>query len=102
MRLLFRTVVLSILLATVSCINPHGGLVADATVPIKILYSAVFSPGTSTMPQARWIGTPEKLEDHWMDLHSHRLGAATPPPPEVDWETSGVLLVQMGRKPTGG
>jgi hypothetical protein len=102
MRMLFRIVVSGILLATVGCLHPQGRRVAESTVPIEILYSAVVSPGTSTTPRVRWIGTPKKLTDQWMALHGHRLGAASPPPPAVDWETSAVLLVQMGSKPTGG
>ena len=102
MRPLFWTVLFSAIMAMVGCVTPHGGAMAESSVPIKTLYHSAFGSVSATMPQAAWIGTPEALANHWKDLHRHRPGASVPPAPAVDWENAGALLILMGRKPTGG
>jgi hypothetical protein len=52
-------------------------------------------------PAATWLDSPDALATAWRRARSSTFGA-TDAPPEVDFERFGVLLVEMGRRPTAG
>jgi PrcB C-terminal len=78
--------------------NTAGGVSAKANV----LYRGGACGNLLSNPGATWIDTPERYHAVYEQIGRQTLGGTDQNPPEVDFEDSGVLLIKMGNKPTGG
>jgi len=68
------------------------------TVPQSVRVLATASQcGGGNAPSASWIGSSQGLRTVWRRIHGTRR-----PPPVIDFRNDGVVLVSMGRRPTGG
>ncbi|HDP88491.1 MAG TPA: protease complex subunit PrcB family protein [Thioalkalivibrio sp.] len=68
---------------------------------ITVLHRATHCASTEAQPSATWVGDGDTLTATHARLTGQQLGAR-PPLPAVDFEQAGVLLLEMGQRPTGG
>ena len=73
---------------------------SSAGYPVTTIYKNVECGRRSTASQATWIDDSAELESTLVRLNRNQLSAQTPP--EVDFENYGVLLVELGQRPTAG
>ena len=73
----------------------------DDALPLETVYRDINCTPHPGAPQARWIDTPADLQRLWA-AQRHSPGQAQPPIPEVDFSSQGLLLIHMGRRPSGG
>ena len=70
-------------------------------VPAELLIKGVNGSRTSDHASATWITHRIALEQVYFALNKRQLNGGYTPP-DIDFETYGVLLLEMGQKPTGG
>jgi hypothetical protein len=73
----------------------------DDTVPVAAVYRNMDCPWHARTPQARWIDVSVDLQRLWA-AQQDGPGQTQPSMPEVDFSSQGLLLIHMGRRPTGG
>jgi hypothetical protein len=75
---------------------------ASATPGAAVLRASALCGIESREASVRWIATEEEYQAALAALDQGRLPGAAPAIAAVDFATHGVLLVQMGRRPTAG
>lgn len=68
----------------------------------EILQAGVYGPRILTEPSLTWITNPLQLARIYNELEKNQISSASPEIPKIDFSTSGVLLIEMGLKLTGG
>ncbi|HYW91105.1 MAG TPA: protease complex subunit PrcB family protein [Gammaproteobacteria bacterium] len=71
--------------------------IRTAPQSVRVLAAASQCGGAAAGPSASWIDGRAGLQATWQRIHGTRR-----PPPAVDFRRYGVVLVSMGRRPTGG
>ena len=83
-----------------------GSLPPQETTPMKPeqLFASAQCPVASAGADVsnQWITTQAQLDRLYVQLNSHIVGDNKPAAPKLDFITSGVLLLHMGQKNTGG
>ena len=67
----------------------------------ELLHSNVYGTRVLEDASATWITDHTTLEQTYSSLGKHQIDTGKVLP-EIDFETYGILLVEMGQKPTGG
>ena len=88
------------LLVAVGCAEARPVSTAGERVAAA-LRSAAHCGGAAADPSVRWLSTDAEYRAALARADGALLGKARPPP-TVDFEKDGVLLVEMGRRPTAG
>jgi hypothetical protein len=75
--------------------------VGNASNHAELLRNGVYGTRALQESSASWITNRTALEQTYSNLGKHQIesGAALP---DIDFETYGVLLLEMGQRPTGG
>jgi protease stability complex PrcB-like protein len=68
---------------------------------VELMASGVHGSRTFKESSATWITSPTALEQVYSSLNKHQMGNNTPLP-DIDFDTHGALLLEMGQRPTGG
>ena len=97
----FLALLLVLKVMVIAFVNPPGTV--SISVPLKVVRSGLQNLGESKSLEAIWISN----ENQWTDLVDRvsRTTVVLPQrisPPEIDFAKYGILLVRMGRMPTGG
>lgn len=69
--------------------------------PAELLHKGVNGPRTLDHASATWITHRIVLEQVYSALNNRQLKGVNTPP-DIDFETYGVLFLEMGQRPTGG
>lgn len=85
------------LFALAACVTPKPG---TGRLEVRTLYSSVGCDTRSEQAAATWLDSPQAFAAAYRRLSRSRLEAGAPP--EVNFDSHGVLLVEMGRQNTGG
>ena len=67
----------------------------------ELLQSGVYGSRTLQESSATWINNSADLEQIYAALNKHQMGNNSTLP-DIDFELFGVLLLEMGQRPTGG
>lgn len=94
---LWGGVVVAVALLALAC-KTSG---TPATPAIQRLYSSAHCNSGSTEASAAWINERAALIAVYQRIRGHILGDAASPP-EVNFQQTAVLLIEMGRRNTGG
>jgi len=84
------------------CTMYPGRAFTGKTVDATAIYSSLDGEGLGESPGAAWISDNEAFLSFMNRIRRIRLGVEQPSVPSVDFSHKGVLIVWMGRKPTGG
>jgi hypothetical protein len=76
--------------------------VPQAAITAETLYRSIDCLTDRTDPHARWLDSPQQWRQFWETQHQHHVEGKPPAMPKVDFASQGVLLIHMGRQPTGG
>lgn len=82
----------------------NGSKPPPETMKPKVLYASLNCPikGTDTSATGQWITTQAQLDQVYAQLRSLQLGEEKPGAPKLDFYSTGVLMLHMGNKNTGG
>jgi hypothetical protein len=80
-----------------------GNKPADAKTPMTTGVETIYHDQQCGLqqPQAVWVQSEKEYQILFRQLRQSYLGSQVKPP-QVDWRSSSVILVGMGRKNTGG
>ena len=85
-----------------SCAS-DGSMEARASrIAAEVIYRSTACPSSPIEPHAIWIDSPAERQRLTATLQRSRLMGSGMAIPEVDFDTHGLLLIHMGRQPTGG
>lgn len=79
-----------------------GCAFADKTVKASAIFSSLEGEGLGEIPGAAWIDDNEEYASFMNRIRRLRLGGVQSEVPVEDFGSEGVLIIWMGRKPTGG
>lgn len=102
MRLFQRIITLLSLFVISGCLASNADPEMKYTINVETLYSDSNCGNNSNQAFATLINSQDQFYQTWQSLHSMRLGGKFPVAPKVDFTTHNVLLIQMGRKNSGG
>ncbi len=71
-----------------------------STVPVVPVYSGLDCGRAADTAAVTWLGDKQALEQVMSRMRRHSLGAE--PVPEVDFSRRGLVLIELGRRPTAG
>jgi len=71
------------------------------TNPVELLASGVHGSRMLQESSATWITNTTTLEQVYSSLNKHQMGNYTAVP-DIDFDSYGILLLEMGQRPTGG
>ena len=71
-----------------------------SNAPIDVLNQSAQCDPAVESATAQWLDDPQALQSAYQRINRHRMG--TPETPTVDFETSGIVLIEMGQQTTGG
>ena len=75
--------------------------VGNASNHAELLRSGVYGTRALQESSASWITNRTTLEQTYSNLGKHQIESGGELP-EIDFETFGILLLEMGQRPTGG
>jgi hypothetical protein len=94
------------ILPSILLLSGCAGASGNATVVNKVEAETIFSSsncdGIDQTTSAIWINNEKEFASVVSKINRLKIGGNAAPPPAVDFEHDGVLLVHMGRKPTSG
>ena len=70
------------------------------TQPLDVLHGTAQCDPAVEAATVQWINDPKTLQSAYQRINQHRVGA--PETPTVDFENSGIVLIEMGQQTTGG
>lgn len=79
-----------------------GCALAGKTVKASAIFSSLEGEGLGETPGAAWIDDNEEYVSFMNRIRRLRLGGVQSEAPAEDFDSEGVLIIWMGRKPTGG
>ena len=99
---LFRLFPVILLLLISSCRTTQTGSADEScTGPAELLRSGVYGPRTLQGSSAAWITDPTTLNQVYTLLDKYQTGKSEALT-DIDFDTYGILFIEMGRQPTGG
>jgi len=88
------------LAATAMLIGAAACTHTTSTQPLDVLHGMAQCDPAVESATAQWLDDPQSLQSAYQRINRHRMGA--PDTPTVDFETSGIVLIEMGQQTTGG
>ena len=86
-----------------ACTASGSGDAGRETVPpVTVLHTGSYCAPASDGWNAAWISSPRDLRGKIAQCGANRVGAAAGDVPEIDYSRYGVLVVEMGRRRSGG
>ena len=95
-------VLLFILCLSIGCGGTDGHSKGTPTLKVRLLWQGVQCGTNRLNPYATWIDSPDQFEKTFARLTKNHIGAQTDLSSRVDFSLEGLLVIAMGRKPTGG
>jgi len=89
-------------LTITACRANHQGGATNENPVIVVLHQDTQGMRTDASPSAVWIKTDEELVHFHAGLKALKIENASKPIPQIDFQQSRILLIEMGQKPTGG
>ena len=83
------------------CWLEQHDIAGDGSDPAKLLLNGAYGTRTLRESSTTWITNPTTLKQVYAALNKHQTGNEEEPP-DINFETDAVLLLEMGQKPTGG
>jgi len=90
--------VLVLLGCHLSADNQH----TDATLEVRLVDSAATCGEVAAAPRAAWIADRDQFQDVYARLKRTLIAGSAGKAPEVDFSRETLVLIEMGRKTTGG
>jgi hypothetical protein len=84
------------------CHLPAGSRSSDPALEVRLLHRGTTCDGSTVSPQATWIADRDHFREVYRRLKRAVIAAAADGVPAVDFSRETLVLVEMGRKPTGG
>ena len=84
------------------CATSSGRAFTDEAVDATVIFSSINGEGLGQSPGAAWIHNKEELLSSMNKITRLSLGGEPTTIPPVDYGREGVLIIWMGRRPTGG
>ena len=97
----FRFLLVILLGLLSGCCLTQQESTGDSSHPIELLRSGVYGARTLQDSSATWITTRAALEHVYSALGKRQLKDSVALP-DIDFDTYGVLFLEMGQRPTGG
>jgi len=99
----FRRLFILLFIFSVSgCAGSSGRAFAGQEIDAAVIFNSVAGEGLGESPGASWISDEKGLLAVFDKINRQRIGGNETPVPAIDYDHEGVLLIRMGRKPTGG
>lgn len=102
MKRVWVILILAAFIFSFGCVSGGGPGVADDGIAVEAIYQSTTCLPSQIESKAVWIGSHFEFQRLWDNLHRHRLKGSGPTMPEVDFSDRGILVIHMGRQPTGG
>lgn len=80
----------------------HQGCSNSCPLPLDIVDTGVYGPRTDPQASIQWIATGEQIQKIIEDLDKQGFSKTTVSLKDINLDRWGLLLVEMGQKPTGG
>ena len=87
---------------TACAASRNGGTTGISSLPAAVLKTGQYCAPASDSWKATWISSPGALRSKIAQCGANRVGAAAGSVPEIDYSRYGVLVVEMGRRRSGG
>jgi hypothetical protein len=84
------------------CAGSTGKAFTGEKFDAKAIFSNIVCEGLDRQSGATWIENETEFISIINKIKGQRIGGSTMPIPTIDFKHEGVLLIQMGRKSTGG
>jgi hypothetical protein len=84
------------------CHLPAGSRSSDPALEVRPLHRGTTCGGSTASPQATWIAERDHFREVYRRLKRAVIAADAERVPAVDFSREALVLVEMGRKPTGG
>ncbi|MGI9301720.1 MAG: protease complex subunit PrcB family protein [Gammaproteobacteria bacterium] len=78
----------------------YGG--GNKTLAATQLYSGSQCATRGADTKAVWVTSAQRLDQYYDQIHGGKLGIQPEPLPEIDFDKEGVLMIEMGRRSSGG
>ena len=86
----------------ISCLHNGSTVKAESTIEAEMIYHGTNCFMDQREAHLRWISSRTEFKKVWEKLHSNRFGDSIHALPEVDFESYGILVINMGFRNTGG
>jgi hypothetical protein len=93
---------LVLLLVLLGCRLSADNQPSDSTLEVRLVDSAATCGGNAVTPQATWIADRDHFQEVYRRLKGAVIGGDAAGIPAVDFSSEALVLVEMGRKTTGG
>lgn len=90
------------ILTVSGCANTSGRAFAGQELDASVIFKKFSGEGLGQSPGAAWIADEKGLLSVMEKINRPKIGGGSMSLPAIDYEHEGVLLIRMGRKPTGG
>lgn len=94
--------ILFLILVISGCANPSERISSDQELEAEVIYNSINGGALGQSPGADWITDEKGLLSSLDKINRQKIGTDSTPIPAIYYEHEGVLLIRMGRKPTGG
>jgi PrcB C-terminal len=84
------------------CHLSAGSRSADPALEVRLLHRGTNCGGSAASPQATWIADRDHFQEVYRRLKGAVIGGDAARIPAVDFSSEALILVEMGRKTTGG
>jgi hypothetical protein len=75
---------------------------SDSTLNVRLVDSAATCGGGAAAPRATWIADQDQFQDVYARMKSAVIPGNAAEAPAVDFSREALVLIEMGRKTTGG
>jgi len=94
--------VLFFILLVSGCTNLSGMALAGQELDAVVIAGSIACAELEKSPGAAWIGDEKGLLSLMDKINRQKIGGSSTTLPAIDYDHEGVLLIWMGRQPTGG
>lgn len=88
------------------CFTAHHAPAKPAQLQPQVIHRdtqcSISGSNPAAYPAATWIDQTSDLKRHYQRLGNNIVGLAPIKPPDIDFSRFGILMVEMGPKPTAG
>ena len=91
-----------LLIGLSGCFHCSKGNEGKATPILEVVYRGIDCGRTASEPGAMWISNRQQLVHIYDQVNKAVIGSAQDRTPDIDFSRFGVLMIMMGKKPTGG
>ena len=102
MQYLNIAALLFLLLLPNACAGTANLSKESSTLKVRLLWQGSLCVTKRSTPRATWIEEPALFKKMYDRLTSNQIGAQQELLSEVDFSREGILIVEMGQKPTAG